>query len=86
MKTLSRDTSVKAEQFLIEKLRLLPARVKAQQFQQLTRACQEIASAGIRRRYPSAAEEEIRMRLAALWLDREIMKKVFGWDVAREGL
>jgi len=46
----------------------------------------EIASAGIRRRYPSAAEEEIRMRLAALWLDREIMKKVFGWDVAREGL
>jgi len=31
-------------------------------------------------RYPNACEEEIRYRLASMWLDRETMRKVFDWD------
>lgn len=30
-------------------------------------------------------EHEIRLRLASLWLKRDVMIKVFGWDPAREG-
>jgi hypothetical protein len=51
----------------------------------LTRACQELAVAGIRLRHPNAPEREIRMRLAALWIDREVMIRVFGWDPQSEG-
>jgi len=51
----------------------------------LTRSCQELAAAGIRMRYPNASEKEVQMRLAALWLDRDVMMQVFHWDPAREG-
>jgi hypothetical protein len=51
----------------------------------LTKTCQELAVAGIRLRHPNASEREIRMRLAALWIDQELMIRVFGWDPKSEG-
>lgn len=39
-----------------------------------------LAEAGIRRRHPGAGDEEVRMRLASLKIDRERMIEVFGWD------
>jgi hypothetical protein len=79
------DTSKEAEQVYLKLLRDAPLWRKAEMVNSLTRACQEMAAAGIRLRHPGASEEEVRMRLAALWLSRESMIRVFHWDPAREG-
>jgi len=71
-----------------EYLRLLreaPPWRKAAMVESLTRACQDLAETGIRLRHPGASEREIVMRQAALWLDRELMVRLFDWDPAREG-
>jgi hypothetical protein len=40
----------------------------------------------IQARYgPDLSERELRLRLAALWLDRETMIDAFGWDPEVEG-
>ena len=86
MKMQSEDTHEVAEQFLIEKLRNWPAWRKAEQVTALTQACQQMALIGLRRRYPQADEKELKLRLAALWLDRETMMKVYAWDPEEMGL
>ena len=40
----------------------------------------------IRQRHPEATEEEVRLRLASLWFDRETMIRVFHWDPEERGL
>jgi len=45
----------------------------------------EFALAGLRARYPSASPGELQRRLAALVLDRDIVRRVYGWDPAKEG-
>ena len=52
---------------------------------ELSRACLELARAGIRSRWPTASEDEIRLRLAALTLDRETMIRLFDWDPKQKG-
>jgi hypothetical protein len=79
------DTDEAAELALLTMLREVPSWRKAAMVDSLTRACQELAAAGIRMRHPDATREEIRMRVAALWLDRDIMIRVFGWDPAQKG-
>ncbi len=79
------DTSKESETTYLRLLREAPPWRKAAMVESLTRACQELAAAGIRRRYPTASGEEVRMRVAALWLDRDLMIRVFNWDPAREG-
>jgi hypothetical protein len=48
-------------------------------------AAQMLARTGIRARHPDADEREMRLRLAALRLDRETMVRWFGWDPEIEG-
>jgi hypothetical protein len=79
------DTDWETEQVYLKLLRETPVWRKAEMVDSLTRACQELAAAGIRMRHPNASEREISLRLAALWLDRELMIRVFNWDPAREG-
>jgi hypothetical protein len=79
------DTSIEAEQAYLNLLREIPLWRKAAMMDSLTKACQELAVAGIRMRYPNASNMEILMRLAALWLDREMMVRIFGWDPILEG-
>lgn len=79
------DTSKESEQAYLKLLREAPPWRKAAMVNSLTRACQELALAGIRLRHPNASEKEIRMRLAALWIDREVMIRVFDWDPKSEG-
>lgn len=52
---------------------------------ELSVACRELARAGIRSRHPGAPEAEIRLRLAALTLDRETMIRLFDWDPRQRG-
>jgi hypothetical protein len=79
------DTDEATEQVYLELLRDAPPWRKAAMIDSLIRTCRELAIAGIRMRHPDATERGILMRLAALWLDRELMIRVFHWDPEREG-
>jgi hypothetical protein len=59
---------------------------KLRRVSDMNRAVLQLARARIRKEYgPDLPEEEVRFRLASLWLDREIMIRVFRWDPARKG-
>jgi hypothetical protein len=79
-KTQSPDTSFEAERWLVERYRKMTPAQQIHIFQQLSRASQELAMAGLRDRHPHAGPEELRLRLAATRLSAETMREVFGWD------
>ncbi|HXU31293.1 MAG TPA: hypothetical protein VN851_12005 [Thermoanaerobaculia bacterium] len=59
---------------------------KLERVADLNRAVQQMALARIRAQYgPNLSEREERLRLGALWLDRETIIAVFGWDPEVEG-
>jgi len=62
-----------------------PPQQKLQRVTALTQAVQKLALARILKQYGEISEHEQRLRLAALWLDRDTMIKVFQWDPEREG-
>ncbi len=82
---LFNDTGEDAERLLIELARATPVWKKFQQVANATEACRAFAMAGIRSRHPDASEKELKLRLAALSLDRETMIRVYGWDPEVEG-
>ncbi len=55
---------------------------RAQLADSLTRDCETLALAGIRIRHPDATAEELRLRLGALRLGRDLMIEAYGWDPA----
>lgn len=85
MKTLAKDIHPKAEQVLIDLLRQTATWQKCQQVSQMIQTCRQLSLAGLRIRYPDASEEEILRRLAALWLPRELVIRVYGWDPDIQG-
>jgi hypothetical protein len=82
---LFRDTNQDSERMLVELARATPVWKKFQQVANATEACRAFARAGILRRHPDASEKEVKLRLAALSLDRETMIRVYGWDPEVEG-
>ena len=58
---------------------------RLERMEDLNRAARAIALAGIRARYPSADEREIRLREASLRLGREVMVRWFDWDPELRG-
>ena len=86
MRTQSTDTPPEVEEILLEGYRRMPPVEKLRQVFDLNRTAQRMAVLRIQARYgPNLAERELRLRLAALWLDREIMIEAFGWDPEVEG-
>jgi len=79
------DTSPEAERVLIAGLRGMSPAQRLRLANDMTRTCRALSLAGLRIRYPGAAEAEIRRRLAALWLDRDSVRRVYGWDPEVEG-
>jgi hypothetical protein len=49
------------------------------------RAARRLALVDIRRRHPQAGEHEVRMRLAARFLEPDLMRRVYDWDPDTEG-
>jgi len=80
------DTHPKVEKVYIELLKNFSLPEKLDMVREATFACQQMALVGIKQRYPAADEKEIRLRLAALWLKKDVMLKVFSWNVDRMGL
>lgn len=85
-RTQSPDTTLEAEQFQIERLREMSPAQRFAVLESLVRMADQLSRAGIRLRYPDADEREIGLRAAALRLDAEAMRAVYGWDPEREGL
>jgi hypothetical protein len=81
MTTISSDMPIGVEQVLIEGYRKMSPGDKLQRVSALNRALDQLARARLRAQYGAELpERELRLRLAALRLDREVMVNVFGWD------
>ena len=85
MKPEVNDTPPHIQEILIAGYRRLTPRQKMQRVSELNKAVQQLALARIRKQYGELSEREQRLRLAALWLNRETMIRVFDWDPQKEG-
>jgi hypothetical protein len=85
MKALFEDTSPAMEAALVARMRELGVADRAAQLVALNQASQRLALHRIRRCYPEAGARELALRLAALWIDRETMIRVFDWDPVHMG-
>lgn len=86
MRPQSADTPPEVEELVLEGYRRLTPWEKLRQVFELNRMAQQMAAMRIQAQYgPDLPERELRLRLAALWLDRETMIEAFGWDPEREG-
>jgi hypothetical protein len=79
------DTHPAIQALLIEGYSKMSATEKLDQVRKLTLAIEELALADIRRRHPHADEREQALRLASRWVEPELMKRAFGWDVRTAG-
>ncbi len=86
MRTQSPDTPAEIEQRLVEEYRRMTPGQRLMMAMEMNRAVQQMAAARIRAQYgPDLPERELRLRLAALWIDRDTMMRAFGWDPRAEG-
>jgi hypothetical protein len=74
------DTSPEMIERQFAQLRAMSGVERLELARQLTLAVQQLASIGMRRRYPEATDEEIWLRLAAERLGRDVVLKVYGFD------
>lgn len=79
------DSSPEVDALVLASLRRLSARDRLDRVAELNLLCEQLSEAGVRARYPSAGETEVRLRVLALRLGRELMIDVYGWDPAVEG-
>lgn len=79
------DTSPNIQKILITGYRRMSPQQKLKRVSELTIAVQQLALARIRKQYGALSEREQQLRLAALWLDRDTMIRVFHWDPKVEG-
>lgn len=82
---MAMDTPPEIEQMLIEGYRKMSAAQKLQIMQDLNYTAQLLALGNIKRCHPNAGKHELRLRLASRWIDPELMKEAFDWDVEKEG-
>ena len=85
MKPGIHDTSAKIQKLLISGYRQMSPQQKLKRVSELNKAVQQLALTRIRKQYGRLSDREQQLRLAALWLDRETMIRVFHWDPQREG-
>lgn len=79
------DTSPEIDSVLIELRRQMPLWRRAHQLSQLILAHRALILADLRQRHPHADAEELRKRMAARILPREMVISIFGWDPEIEG-
>jgi hypothetical protein len=86
MKPLSADTPPDVEKMVLERYRQMTPFERLMQVFELNRMAQQVAAMRLEAQYgPNLSERELRLRLAALWLDRDTMIEAFGWDPEVEG-
>ncbi|MEK7484729.1 MAG: hypothetical protein AABZ60_10415 [Planctomycetota bacterium] len=86
MNPQSFDTSLSIEHVLLEGYRRMTPQEKLNCVVSLNDAVRQMATSRIKAQYgPSISEQELNLRLASLWLERDLMLKVFSWDPLEEG-
>ena len=85
MKFQASDTPPEIQDMLIAGYRRMTPQQKARRVDELTKAVQQLALARIRKQYGDLPEQEQRLRLASLWLERETMIRLFDWDPQHKG-
>lgn len=79
------DTSPEVDAVLIQLRRQMPVWKRAQQLSQLILAHRDLILADLRQRHPHADAKELRKRMAARILPREMVISIFQWDPEIEG-
>ena len=79
------DTPAAVEALVVDRWREMSALDRFEQVAAMNESCGRMAEAGVRVRYPSAAEDEVRLRVLALRLGRDLMIAVYGWDPVVQG-
>ena len=73
------DTPAHVERELLSRYAAMSLRDKLKQVMDLSLAVRQLAAARIRRQYgPDLSDRELRLRLAALSMDRELLIAAFG--------
>ena len=75
---LFEDTSPEAEAVLIALYRKMSPEKKMRQVEELTQGVQLLALSRLREEDPSATDEVLKLRLAALWLEPELLLAAYG--------
>lgn len=81
----AQDTPSDIQKIIIEGYRRMSPQQKLKRVSELTKAVQQLALARIRKQYGTLSKREQHLRLASLWLDRDMMIRVFHWDPQVEG-
>jgi hypothetical protein len=79
------DTHPMFEPLIIEGFRKMPPSQRFKMAMEMSEAIRDLAKTGILKRHPGISDEELRKRLGALLLGRELSIKVNGWDPELEG-
>jgi len=74
------DTTPEALSVWLELLRKMPEGEKLASVFEMIDFARQMAAAGVRMRYPEASDGEVDLRVAALYLNREEMIRVYRWD------
>ena len=78
MRTLSADTSPRAEKIQIEIIRRMPSWKRLAVVDDLNETVKAFAISGLKQRHPEASPGQIRHKLAELILGEELANKVYG--------
>jgi len=78
MKTQSPDTSVEAEQVLIERLRAAGPQRRLDMARDASRTLRQLVWNGLKLRHPDATEDELCWRFVELTIDKEAAERLFG--------
>lgn len=79
------DTHPLLGSFLVEGYRKMSSAQKFKMALEMSETIRDLAKTGIKKRHPGISDEELRKRLGALLLGRELSIKVNGWDPEKEG-
>jgi len=75
----SADTCREAEKILFDLYRKAGPLGRLRKTAALCRSARHLAQQALRARFPSASEDELRLRLAAMVLPRQLVEELWGW-------
>ncbi len=78
MRLFGDDTSPEVEALLLERYRRMSPGEKLAKVASLTASVHAVALAALRQEHPGASERELQLRLAARYIDRELLERAFG--------
>ena len=79
------DTPDSVQAMVVERWRAMSPTELLHVVDRLNASCERLSEAGVRQRHPAADDDEVRLRVIALRLGRDLMVEVYGWDPDVEG-